>query len=293
MDVLLQIQYNKLLPERQKILVKGNLSLLILFSDRKLNYAKHVERLTSQLKENVADQSSLWDLLALCVKEILAKRSNFEEGSHLFLGTWVRPYINSCNETERREIFHAFLEILINLEKDSSGFRHKILKSFYEYVLPIIKQQFLRKTETNYFKIPKIAAKLTTMANGNDGLPTFDSLLLFFGDVMRPNVIHGLDFYTSMESQDLANVPSELLVQNWIKFEILSQLLAQEQLVLMRDTVLAIPDVRSFVSENLENIRKVNFGGPAPLLFFKAMFEKYYKMDVSTQKIIIILYNLL
>lgn len=282
MDILLQIQYNKLLPDRQKVLVKGHLSLLILFVDRKLNFSKHIERIVNQLKENVADQSLLWELLSTSVRVIIAEKCCFEEGTHLLIGNWVRPFINASNDNERREFFKAVNDILGHLiANEGIVDGSKLFKVMFENVLPIIKQFYLKKSETNNMFIPQIATKFTSLAKGTEGLPTFESLLTFFGDTMRPNILNGLEYYTSFSTRDIRKVPSEFLVQNWIKFEILSQSLPNEQLNQLREQILAIPEISGFVCDNVESIKKVNYGGPAPLLFFKAMFGKYYQMDVS------------
>ncbi|XP_063699153.1 uncharacterized protein LOC134829813 [Culicoides brevitarsis] len=122
-DILLQIQYNKLLPDRQKVLVKGHLSLLILFVDRKLSFGKHIERIVNQLKENVADQASLWELLSTSFRVILGEKRCFEEGTSLLVGNWIRPYINGTKETEKREFFIAVNDILGLYFNERSNFR--------------------------------------------------------------------------------------------------------------------------------------------------------------------------
>lgn len=285
MDILLQIQYNKLLPDRQKVLVKGHLALLMLFADGKRNFAKHIDRIVKQLQENVADQSHLCELLASSVQEILSERCYFEDGGDLLIGSWIRPYIKGCSDNERREFFMAVHNILENLIRtDGTVESQKIIKAMFEHVLPIVKQYFLNKSDTRDLYIPLIATKFTLLTKGTDRLESFESLFAFFGDVMRP-ILNGLEYYTSMSScDDVAKVPTDILVQNWIKFEILSQSLPKDQLDLLRQTTLTVPEINGFVSDNVENIKKVNFGGPAPLLFFKAMFEKYYRMDVSDER---------
>uniref|UniRef100_A0A336LFK4 Protein MMS22-like n=1 Tax=Culicoides sonorensis TaxID=179676 RepID=A0A336LFK4_CULSO len=287
MDILLSIQYNKLLPERQKILVKGQLSLFILFASNEMPSGKHVERILVQLKENIADQSNLWELLSLILKEILAKRKYFDEGSCNLIGNWIRPYVSGCNENERNDFFKSIFEVLRNLDENCTVFegaqtRQKIIKAIFEYLLPVIKQYFLKKSDPKILFVAEIAAKLTSIANESEGNPSFENLLSFFGDVLRPNIENGIIYYTNLSFDTIS---TEILVQNWIKFELLSQDIPREQMDLIRQKFLSVQDVQKILSNVIESVKKVNFGGPAPLLFFKAMFEKYYLMENYNDKL--------
>lgn len=300
-DILFQIQYNKLLPERQKILAKGHLAMLILFAENQMNFGKHIERLSIQMKENVGDQMPLWSLFASAIKEILSNMHCIDHGGHLLIGNWIHPYMNSCNAKEKHEFLEALNTILrwliemqsnkefLDVEKEQ--LLKSVIKSIFSSSHSMIKQQFLKTSEVEISLIPEAAALLTSLAKGKDGIPKFEIMLNFFGDVLRPNVRNGIMYYNYLSDDAFQRIPSQILVQNWIKFELLYP--NAPLLMMVRYRILDTSEIKLQIRDDIhQTIKKQPQGGAAPLLFFKSMFEIYYKLEVNFVCLFLININL-
>lgn len=208
MDIMLQLQFSKVLPERQRIVGKGHAALVGIFAEQQLDLSKYLERLMLQLKESPTEH--ITKLLAqLCQRLLRSQHPN----AAVILGPWIQPYLFTASDGEKQRLFDLFLEVL--KRGDAS-----CLKPMFEYVLPAVKHNYLKGSELR--GIPEIAAHFCIAARGTDGMPHFQQLFKFFGDLNRPNVKFALEFFTILlENNFGVKLPAGLVVQHWIRFTVI------------------------------------------------------------------------
>lgn len=226
MDILLQMHFSKLLQKHQKIMYKTHIAMVTLFFNNNLDLTKYFERLILQQKDNSADSEIILKLLAYFIQNLLITSESYENGLSLLISPWVTLYIYNASDGEKQKMFSAFLTVTeklkLTLNDHSSDINRQkaasqMLKSIFDYVLPSVKQNYLK--QGNLCDVPKLAASLCLAAKKFPSVSNNQNILQFFSDINRPNVRYSLLFLKEILSSPMAkHVAADIILQNWIHF---------------------------------------------------------------------------
>lgn len=97
-SILLQLKLEKLLPPRQSCLMKGHMSLLILYSEQKVDTQNYVVRLLEQINRLNSDEKKLPVLRIMVdgMERIFDKSDIFAFNEYMILGEFTIIFI-SCS----------------------------------------------------------------------------------------------------------------------------------------------------------------------------------------------------
>lgn len=173
---------------RQVALVRGHISLLLLFVDKKLPINNYVPKILEQINSISQDDGYIPTLKILAdgLFELLTHSDSFNFGEYLMLDLWFIKYLSTSSSSEHDRLLDCMNSCLIKAPDllcghESNKHIYEMLAAIYKYLLPYVKQIFLHKDVSH--SVPELAANLCLCAGHiPGGQYSFDDLFKYFSD---------------------------------------------------------------------------------------------------------------
>ena len=234
-DTLLQIPLDKAV-QQQQIIVKGHMTLMILFRENQMNLTQYTFKFLTQINMLCEkSNSSLVTVLKIIGEAMPIIISNnatdsFDVGNDLLIDTWIIHYLNTCTLAEQDRMFESITQIIQRTKSNEFNSFGKVddnLKDFilklFNIFLPYTKQSF-SKSESIW--LPELVGNLCLLAykyERIEGVPKFENLFREFIDMECSNIGNSIKFASVVvnHTENINQIDKTALLQHWIKCSVL------------------------------------------------------------------------
>lgn len=234
-DTLLQIPLDKAI-QQQQIIVKGHMTLMILFRENQMNLTKYTLKFLTQInmlcEKSNSNLVTVLKIIGEAMPIIISNNASdsFDVGNDLLIDTWIIHYLNSCTLAEQDRMFESITQIIQRTksnEFNSYGNVEDNLKDFilklFNIFLPYTKQSF-SKSESIW--LPELVGNLCLLAytyERIEGVPKFENLFREFIDMECSNIGNSIKFASVVvnHTENINQIDKASLLQHWIKCSVL------------------------------------------------------------------------
>ncbi|KAG5680205.1 hypothetical protein PVAND_009730 [Polypedilum vanderplanki] len=235
-DTLLQIPLDK--PNHQQLIMKGHISMLILYCENSLNISQYLTKLMTQInilmQQSSSSSTNILKVLSESLSLIVLRNMNenadvFENGEDLLIDSWIIKFLENSTTAEQDRLYETINKIIIKVQSVQhsslvSNQTSLITQKLFNFLLPYARQNF-GKVESIW--MPEMIANLCLLSLEpniilND-IPKFETLFRTFVEINSTNFEQSIKFITIIlrSCHDVDKLDMQLIIQNWIRFSVL------------------------------------------------------------------------
>ena len=293
-DTLLQIPLDKAI-QQQQIIVKGHMTLMILFRENQMNLTQYTFKFLSQInmlcEKTNSNLVTVLKIIGEAMPTIISNNANdsFDFGNDLLIDTWIIHYLNSCTLAEQDRMFESISQIIQRTKSNEFNSFGKVddnLKDFilklFNVFLPYTKQSF-SKSESIW--LPELVGHLCLLAykyERIEGVPKFENLFREFIDMECSNIGNSIKFASVVvdNTENINQIDKTALLQHWIKCSVLLSG-SNKELKALTKSIMSLKEFAELCDSAVSNPDEFLNSKEPFCLFIADIGKKYFKSKVS------------
>ena len=234
-DTLLQIPLDKAI-QQQQIIVKGHMTLMILFRENQINLTQYTSKFLTQInilcEKTNSNLVTVLKIIGEAMPTIISNNASdsFDFSNDLLIDTWIIHYLNSCTLAEQDRMFESISQIILRTKSNEFNSFGKVDDNLKEFILKLF-NIFLPYTKQSFSKsesiwLPELVGNLCLLAykyERIEGVPKFENLFREFIDMECSNIGNSIKFASVVldNTENINQIDKTALLQHWIKCSVL------------------------------------------------------------------------
>ncbi|CAO1408985.1 unnamed protein product [Diamesa tonsa] len=296
-DTLLQIPLDKAIQQQQQIIVKGHMTLMMLFRENQMNLTQYTSKFLTQInmlcEKSNSNLVTVLKIIGEAMPIIISNNANdsFDVGNDLLIDTWIIHYLNTCTLAEQDRMFESITQIIQRTKSNELNSFGKVddnLKDFilklFNIFLPYTKQSF-SKSESIW--LPELVGNLCLLAykyERIDGVPKFENLFREFIDMECSNIANSIKFASVVvnQTENVNQIDKTALLQHWIKCSVLLSG-SNKELKALTQSIMLLKDFTELCDSAASNPDEF-LNSKEPFCLFIADIGKRYSKSKDQQR---------
>lgn len=298
-DTLLQIPLDNAVLNQQQTIVKGHMTLMILFRENQMNLTQYTFKFLNQINDLLREKSNnslvtVLKIIGEAMPMIISKNAgeSFDVGNDLLIDTWIIHYLNSCTLAEQDRMFESITHIIQRTQSNEFNSFGKVDDNLKEFILklfiiflPYTKQSF-SKSESIW--LPELVGNLCLLAykyERIEGVPKFDNLFREFIDMECSNIGNSIKFASVVvdNTGNINQIDKTALLQHWIKCSVLLSG-SNKELKALTKSIMSLKEFTELCDSAVSNPDEFINSKEPFCLFIADIGKKYSKSKVSKFK---------